>query len=492
MYFLYSKELKSIFAGVTIHIYKSFTVHTVKMGFLKAIGQFLPEVKKPSGKLPFKTRIGWTLGILLIFFVLSVIPVWGVSSSSDTAFAQLELLLGASIGSIITLGIGPIVTASIVLQLLNGAGFLKFDTASDSGRKEFATAQKLVTLFFILFEAIIFTVFGVISAERGAANFAQMQFAIVVQLILGALAIMFMDEIISKWGFGSGISLFIAAGVSKEIFIRAFSPLHANGGEGYIGAVWELFRSLSIGNTTGALLAASAIIATLVVFLVVVYVQAMKVEIPLSFGRVRGHGMRWPLQFLYTSNMPVILMAALLANVQLLSRLLSGRFGWDWMGVFPQGAQSATSGLAYYLQAPRLLEITLTGGFTWHVLAAALIYTTFLVLGSVMFSFFWVQTVGLDARSQAKKIMQSGLQVPGFRNDPRVLESILGRYIMPLTIMGGLTIGLLAAGADLMGTLSSGTGLLLAVMIIYQLYETIAREQMYDMNPMVRKFLGKN
>jgi preprotein translocase subunit SecY len=88
--------------------------------------------------------------------------------------------------------------------------------------------------------------------------------------------------------------------------------------------------------------------------------------------------------------------------------------------------------------------------------------------------------------------MSSGLQVPGFRNDSRVLESILGRYIMPLTIMGGLSVGLLAAAADLSGTLSSGTGLLLAVMIIYQLYEAIAREQMYDLNPAVRKFLGKN
>jgi preprotein translocase subunit SecY len=467
------------------------------MSFLKTVGGYLPEVKKPEGKLPFKTRITWTLGVLMLFFLLGIIPVFGVSSSAATAFEQLELLLGASIGSIITLGIGPIVTASIVLQLLNGAGFVNFQTHTEAGRRDFATVQKLLTFFFIVFEAAIFTFFGVVSADPTAVNFRFMQFVIIIQLFLGAMAIVFMDEIITKWGFGSGVSLFIAAGVSKEIFIRAFSPLRQTvegvaAGEGYIGRFWELFRTLSVGDTIGAALAASALIATIVVFLVVVYVQAMKVEIPLSFGRVRGHGIRWPLQFFYTSNMPVILVAALLANIALMSRLLSARMGWSWIGVFPPGAGSATGGLAFYLQPHRILELGLQGALTWHVMLAALTYTIFLTLGSALFSFFWVQTVGLDARSQAKKIMSSGLQVPGFRNDSRVLESILGRYIMPLTIMGGLSVGLLAAAADLSGTLSSGTGLLLAVMIIYQLYEAIAREQMYDLNPAVRKFLGKN
>ena len=316
-----------------------------------------------------------------------------------------------------------------------------------------------------------------------------LQVAIVFQLILGGFAIMFMDEVISKWGFGSGISLFIAGGVSKEIFVRALSPLKQ--GEGYVGKLWEFIRLISIGDTIGATLAIIAIIATITVFLIVVYVQAMKVEIPLSFGRVRGHGIRWPLQFLYTSNMPVILMAALIANIQLLSRLLGSRFGWTWLGVFPDGASAPTGGLSYFITAPQLLPLAVQGALTMKVLLAAVTYSLFLICGAVLFSYFWVHTVGLDARSQAKKILESGLQVPGFRKDSRVLESILDRYIMPLTIMGGLAIGILAAGADLMGTLAGGTSLLLAVMIIYRLYEDIARETMYDINPAMRKFLGK-
>ena len=95
----------------------------------------------------------------------------------------------------------------------------------------------------------------------------------------------------------------------------------------------------------------------------------------------------------------------------------------------------------------------------------------------------------MDAHSQAKQILNSGLQIPGFRRDERVLEKILERYIWPLTIVCGASIGLLASVADLSGALSRGTGILLAVMIVYKLYEEIAKQHMMDMNPAVKKFM---
>tara|TARA_Y100000310_G_C20382837_1_gene668959 strand:- start:437 stop:781 length:345 start_codon:yes stop_codon:yes gene_type:complete len=113
-----------------------------------------------------------------------------------------------------------------------------------------------------------------------------------------------------------------------------------------------------------------------------------------------------------------------------------------------------------------------------------------MIVGAVIFSIFWVQTAGMDANSQAKQMMSSGLQIPGFRNDERVLERLLNRYIWPLTVMGAITVGFLAATADLTGALSRGTGILLAVMIVYKLYEEIAQQHMMDMNPMMRKFIG--
>ena len=112
-----------------------------------------------------------------------------------------------------------------------------------------------------------------------------------------------------------------------------------------------------------------------------------------------------------------------------------------------------------------------------------------MIAGSIVFSIFWVQTAGMDARSQAQQIMKSGLQIPGFRKDQRILERLLNRYIWPLTIMGGAAVGFLASFADLTGALSRGTGILLTVMIVYRLYEDIARQHMLDMHPMLRKFI---
>jgi preprotein translocase subunit SecY len=107
--------------------------------------------------------------------------------------------------------------------------------------------------------------------------------------------------------------------------------------------------------------------------------------------------------------------------------------------------------------------------------------------GSVLFSILWVKTSNMDAASQAKQIVASGLQIPGFRRDPRVMESLLNRYIPALTVMGAITVGFLAAFADLGNALSRGTGILLTVMIMYRLYEDIAKQHAFDMHPALRK-----
>ena len=120
----------------------------------------------------------------------------------------------------------------------------------------------------------------------------------------------------------------------------------------------------------------------------------------------------------------------------------------------------------------------------------ALAYILVMVGGSIMFSVFWVKTSGTDSANMAKQILSSGMQIPGFRNDPRILETILDRYIMPLTVMGGAAVGILAASADLLGALVRGTGLLLAVMIVYKMYQDIAQQHAYDMHPSLRKFMG--
>jgi len=466
------------------------------MSFFEKIIALLPEVRAPTEKrLSFKIKLKWTLMILVAFYILSSIPLYGLGENALSQFESLSIILGASFGSLMSLGIGPIVTASIVLQLLTGAKILKLDTTTKEGRGFFQGLQKILALFFIVFESLIYVFMGGLAPSQallGTSGYMGIQLLLVFQLMLGGFMVLFMDEVINKYGFGSGVSLFIAAGVSSSVFVRALSPLTSAGtvaygsGQAPVGQIWVLFTSLMSRNPVGAALALATILATLIIFLFAVYSQAMRIEIPLSFGRVRGHGIRWPLRFLYTSNIPVILTAALIANIQLWARLLE-RWGHAWLGSFAGNAP--VSGFVMWIFPPNIVQGAITGSLRLIDVVHAGSYAFFLIAGAVVFSIFWMQTAGMDAASQAKQIMSSGLQIPGFRRDPRVVEQILNRYIFPLTVLGGITIGILAAAADLLGALTSGTGLLLAVMIIYKLYEEISQQHMMDMHPALRKMM---
>ncbi|MEM4247488.1 MAG: preprotein translocase subunit SecY, partial [Candidatus Woesearchaeota archaeon] len=223
------------------------------MVWYKEILYNLPEVMPPTQRrLGFKEKLKWTLIILVLFFVLGLIPLFGLGQNALQQFQILSIILGASFGSIISLGIGPMVTGSIVLQLLNGSGLVKFDLTTHEGKRTFQGVQKLLSIFFIIFEGAIYVFMGGLAPPEqlvGTGSYFTLQLLLVFQLFLGGVMIMFMDEVVSKWGFGSGISLFIAAGVSQSVFIRALSPLPSpNNPEIMTGAIPALFQSLARGD----------------------------------------------------------------------------------------------------------------------------------------------------------------------------------------------------------------------------------------------------
>jgi len=472
---------------------------------LQGIIQNLPEVQGPTEKkLSFNVKAKWTLVILITFFVLSTISLYGMSAAGLERFKQIEVILGASFGSIISLGIGPIVMASIVLQLLVGSKILDIDTSTTEGKKYFQGLQKLMVFFFILFESVVYVLMGGIQADptmRGST------IIVITQLCVGGLAILFMDEISTKWGFGSGVSLFIAAGVSKTIFTALFQFLNTQGQIEPTGKILVLITSLIAGNTTGAILAAVAITITILIFIGIIWAQALKIEIPLSFDRLRGYGIKWPLAFFYTSVIPVILVAALAANIQLGASLIENVampcLDENSDGVCSTGAKIASkfvflgrfnngqpvSGFSLWINPVDIVTNLITGSFKSIMLLQVFIHILFYMLLSTVFAVFWMKTSGMDAQSQAKNIMSSGLTIPGFRKDQRILESVLSRYIMPLTIMGGAAIGLIASLSNVLGAIVGGTSILLVTMIMYQFYQNIAQQHAMDMHPALKKMI---
>ncbi len=483
----------------------------------------IPSVERPKRHVPFKEKFGWTVAVLLLYFVLTNVPVFGLDPRSIDIFAQYRAFFAGATGSILALGIGPIVTASIVLQLLVGAGIIRLDLTNPDDRAAYQDFQRFLVFVMIALEAIPQIAGGFLKPNLEVANAlgvppSFIAFLIFIQLFIGGVLIVYMDEVVSKWGIGSGVSLFILASISQAIIIGLFNWYAPNGGmpPGVFPRLVWLFQKYPIdyllsanGLITlfidGGIL---ALITTIVIIFLVVFAEGTRVEIPLAHHLVRGARGRFPIKLIYASVLPMIFVRALQANIVILGLILY-QHGITFLGEYAPGTSQPISGIMYLLSpvrspydwVPAFVKDPARNALApyfadmpdWMIILHLIVDAVILIAGGILFAIFWVETSGMDAKTVARQIARSGLQVPGFRKSPQVLERILGRYIPKVTIIGGALIGILTLVANMLGTVGnvSGTGLLLAVSIAYRFYEDLTREQMTEMHPMLRKFLGE-
>ncbi|MGB9987610.1 preprotein translocase subunit SecY [Salarchaeum japonicum] len=472
----------------------------------------MPAVQRPEGHVPFKRKLAWTAGILVLYFFLTNIPVWGAGGlAGNDAFGRFRSLLAGSQGSVLQLGIGPIVTASIVLQLLGGANLLGLDTSDPRDQALYQGLQKVLVLAMIVITGLPMVFLGnylppqqAVYGALGIGSFG-MQILIFAQIAVGGVLILFMDEVVSKWGVGSGIGLFIVAGVSQSLVTGIIDPSAG------ILATWFsiVTGSLSVpplltSQGLGFLLIDAALLSiftTALIYGVVVYAESVRVEIPLSHARVKGARGRFPVKLIYASVLPMILVRAVQMNIGFLGRLLHNQLGDagmpNWLGVYSDG--QAVNGLFYFFSPiqsrgewmPWLGQSAATHQW-WEIALRVSVDLTFMLVGGAIFAIFWVETADMGPEATAKQIQNSGMQIPGFRQNVGVIEKVMERYIPQVTVIGGALVGLLAVLANMLGTIGqvTGTGLLLTISITYKLYEEIAEEQMMDMHPMMRQMFG--
>jgi len=479
----------------------------------------MPSVSRPEGHVPFRRKLGWTAGVLVLYFFLTNVLIYGLQGQGSDAFGQFRTILAGGQGSILQLGIGPIVTASIVMQLLGGADLLGLDTDDPRDQILYQGLQKLLVVVMIFLTGIPLVFFGAFlpPSEQLARSLGVplwgISWLIFGQIAVGGLLILFMDEVISKWGVGSGIGLFIVAGVSQRLIGGFFSwsgisQSAQNGffltwfniitGQTEVGSPLTMDGIQSLLFEPGQLL---FLFTTLFIFAVVVYAESVRVEIPLSHSRVKGARGRFPVKLIYASVLPMILVRALQANIQFLGRILYFQLGSlpAWLGQYTvqNGQAQPTGGLFYYMAPIRgrsdwMWFIGTTSQEPWQIMLRIGVDLTFMVIGGGIFAIFWVETTDMGPEATAQQIQNSGMQIPGFRKSPGVIEKVLERYIPQVTVIGGALVGFLAVMANMLGTIGqvSGTGLLLTVSITYKLYEEIAEEQLMEMHPMMREMFG--
>jgi len=499
------------------------------LDFLKPFLHILPEVSPPQRPPSLPEKLLWTAIALVIFFVMYHVVAVGVRpATANSDF--LQVVTASKIGSLITVGIGPIVLASIFLQLFAGAKIINVDMSDPDQKKTFQGAQKILAVLLCFFEAAVFVIFARVAIvpilpglgegvlADGTVNAPFTQALVILQIAFGSLILLYLDEVVSKHGIGSGISLFIAAGVSMAIVGGAIAIFTGTNG------VIEALSSGSAEALPNAILALLPLFFTILVFLVVSYAEGIKVEIPLAFDRARGFGSRFPIKLLYVSNIPVILASALLLNVQFLAiglqnqhLCIGGEFdsasqdlnkcqgGFDLVQsiAFVDSSKQVRDGL-FYMVSPIYRPMQGNyGAYFGHIINGTtpifgipewvhvIVYILFMMGLCIIFGQFWVETTNMGPKDVAEQLDKSGLQIPGFRRDQRVVEKKLNDYIPYITVIGSAFVGLLAALADMSGALGTGTGILLTVGILYRMYQDLENQKLFDTYSGIGSLIGR-
>ncbi|XP_058755798.1 uncharacterized protein LOC131629014 [Vicia villosa] len=451
---------------------------------------FLPEVQTADRKVPFREKVIYTVIALFIFLVCSQLPLYGIHSTTGAdPLYWTRLILASNRGTVMELGITPILTSGIVMQFLAGSKIIQVDNNVREDRALLSGAQKLFGILITFGQAVAYVLSGMYGsvALLGVGN----AILIILQLFFAGIIVLCLDELLQKgYGLGSGISLFIATNTCENIIWTAFSPTTINSGRGaeFEGAVIALIHSL-ITRTDKVRALSEAffrqnlpnvtnIFATVFFFLIAIYFQGFRVVLPVRSKNARGQQGSYPIKLFYTSNMPIILLSSVVSFLyffsQLLHRKFSGNFIVNLLGKWKESEYGGShsipvGGIAYYITAPPSFADMAANPF--H----AVFYLVFMLSACGLLSKMWIEVSGSSARDVAKQLKEQQMVMPGHRESN--LQKELNRYIPTAAALGGICIGALTVLADFMGAIGSGTGILLAVTIIYQYFETFEKER---------------
>lgn len=466
---------------------------------LEGVSKFLPQIAKPGRKLSLGERLAWSALAVAIYQAMSSTVLYGLPTGAQAqSNFLLSVIFASSIGTLTTLGVGPIVTAGLILQLLVGAQIIKLDLKKSEDRALFTSASKYLSLVVAVFQA-----FAYIQAGFFGNLSSHVQVLIFLQLVAATYIIILLDELVQKgWGIGSGISLFIVSGVAVQIIDDLFSPVILQDGF-YHGVILAIVQAVNSPDGFGQIFIRHVaqrgdilgLISTFSLILLLIYLEGVRINIPISYARFSGFRTSYPIKLLYVSNVPIIFASTVFQNIYYFSSILWMRFGKDgtnpllnFLGTFrieENGVTTPTGGLAYYVIGPM--------NFTDAVLdpVRAVVFVALMVSFSILFAKFWVSIGGLAPEKVAEQLISAGMQIPGFRRAPAVIAPVLKKYIDTITIVGAIIIGVLASAANYVNAFGTGIGLLLTISILHQLYLVLIRQRVTEQYPAIAKILGE-
>jgi len=470
---------------------------------------FIPEIEQPKFR-PGKTnavslsdRIYWTVVTLLIYLTASQIPLYGIRHSNDAdPLAAMRAMLASSRGTLMELGITPVINAGWIMQLLTAMQLVVVDWNSDKQRAGYHAVNKISSFLLTVGMAVAYVASGMYGpvSELGFGNFT----LLVAQLVAAGVLVMLLDDLCEKWGMGAGISLFIATSSCQAIVWSVFSPrtIDTPSGQQYQGAAVNLVSQLltSDQKITGLKSAfyrrysynVTNILATVAIFIAVIYLQGFRKELPIerkgASKAMNQYNGRYPIKLLYMSTMPIILQGALISNAFVISRTLYYKFSGNplvamlgtWQN-YGGGYSVPVGGLVYYISPPRSLTDLVMDPI--H----SVVYIAFMLGSSTLLSLQWLELSGQAPRDIAKRFQNQGIKIRGFSDTRKRLNE----YIPVAAALGGFLIGGLTVVGELMGSVVSSTSMLLAVQTVHSYYEEIMKQAQEENGGMFPGMGGK-
>lgn len=374
------------------------------------------------------------------------------------------MILASNRGSLMELGVSPIINAGMIMQLLAGTKLIDIDQNKPEDKEFYSVAQKVMAVLIGFLEAVAYVWSGMYGDVDRIGIVAAI--LLILQLTFASILVMMLDDIISKgYGVGSAISLFIATNVCEDILWKTFSPITVNGH--YEGALVALVTGL-VSSDKSFLFALktafyrdyaaniNSILATIFIFLVVNYFQGFQVNIGIHNSKIKNHIGSYPIKLFYTSNIPIILQSALISNLFFASKILYKKFGGfilvrlfgRWKEASVGGQSYPISGLIYYISPPTSLSALFTDPI--H----ALTYILFILVTCSLFSKAWIEVSGSGPKEVCKSLTDQGIVASG--GTDKLLYKKLQRYIPIAAALGGVCVGVLTILADFLGAIGSG------------------------------------
>jgi preprotein translocase subunit SecY len=471
------------------------------MESLDPILERLITVQRPKKALPLSTRLMWTALAALVYIIMTITPLWGIHRTAPTGAAAsifynplVSTIFGTTFGTWAQLGIGPIVVAGIIMEILQFSDLLPFDLNDKKDRLRFSAFQKLLALVMAA---------GETAATIATGTFGQLTpieaLAVFIQLLIATQIVILLDDMIAKgWGFGgSAINLIILLSITRTFFVDFFSwsmPTFPNVNPadypamqlplGFVPAlavaVYNTIHGISPGildllfrqvPPSIALPDVVSLAATLALAYIIVYIEQMHVNIPAAYTQYWGFRINIPLRFMYVSVIPIIFTAY---SLILAEQIVAG------IATLTGGISPA---LAVLLTAMTPARILTPDYIVLHILLYAALAT--------VFAWLWGQIGGIGPDEYAKSLVQSGLHVPGFRQSERIMARVLRRPINTLILLSGMIAGTLAAIGDIFGVWGSGIGLILLVEIGLGYYTQILQEGLMEVYPGLKRVLSQ-